>query len=59
MAGFNGSGMAMIFLVARGIARTVRDGTSFEETGLPIVFKTVLERMEVVYSDAEVPTRFS
>lgn len=48
MAGFNGSGMSMIYLVARGIARMVRDGVSFEETGLPAVFKTVPERMKAV-----------
>ncbi|CZR67624.1 related to oxidoreductase [Phialocephala subalpina] len=57
MAGFNGSGMAMIFLVARGIARMVRGGISFEETGLPAVFKSVQERIKAVGDNAEVPTR--
>lgn len=48
LAGFNGSGMASIFLVARGVARMVREGISFEETGLPMVFKTVPERIKAV-----------
>ena len=53
MAGFNGAGMASIFLVAGGIARMVRDGISFEETGLPAVFKSVPGRIKAVAPDLE------
>lgn len=45
MAGFNGGGMAMIFLTAKGLAEMVREGKTFEETGLPRVFKTTKERL--------------
>jgi glycine/D-amino acid oxidase-like deaminating enzyme len=48
LAGFNGSGMSYIFLVARAVARMVQDGVSFEETGLPAVFKTVPGRIKAV-----------
>lgn len=47
MAGFNGGGMAMIFLTAEGVARMVRDEVRFEETGLPRVFKTTEERLKL------------
>jgi glycine/D-amino acid oxidase-like deaminating enzyme len=53
LAGFNGSGMASIFLVARGIAQMVRDEAPFEKTGLPSVFKTVLGRIKPVASDSK------
>jgi len=60
LAGFNGSGMASIFLVARGIAQMVRHGRSFEETGVPGAFKTVPERIKSVGSDSasNLPRRF-
>ena len=51
MAGFNGAGMASIFLVARGIARMVRDGVSFEEAGMPGTFTSVPGRIKVVGSE--------
>ena len=46
LAGFNGGGMAMIFTTAEAVARMVVDGCSFEETGLPSIFKTSKERVE-------------
>jgi hypothetical protein len=53
MAGFNGAGMASIFLVARGIVRMVRDGISFEETDVPGALKSVPERIKAVGSGLE------
>ena len=46
LAGYNGGGMAMIFLCARGLAKMINDGTAFEETGLPRLFKTCDERLQ-------------
>lgn len=46
LAGFNGSGMSYIFLVAKAIARMAHEGISYEETGLPAVFKTVPGRIK-------------
>lgn len=45
MAGFNGGGMAMIWLTAEGLAKMVWKGTSYEETGLPKLFETSEERL--------------
>jgi glycine/D-amino acid oxidase-like deaminating enzyme len=45
MAGFNGAGMSHIFLTARGIARMIRDGIPYEETGIPRIFKASKERL--------------
>lgn len=45
LAGFNGHGMPVIFLTAKGIAEMIRDGKTFEETGLPRVYKTTEERL--------------
>lgn len=44
-AGFNGHGMPLIFLSAKGVAEMIRDGSKFEETGIPSVFKTTEERL--------------
>lgn len=46
VAGFNGHGMPVIFLGAEGVAKMVGDDVTFEETGLPSLFKTSKERME-------------
>jgi glycine/D-amino acid oxidase-like deaminating enzyme len=46
LAGFSGSGMASIFLVARGIAHLVQGGILFGETGLLAVFKSVPARVK-------------
>lgn len=46
MAGFNGGGMPIIFSAALGLAKMVKDGLSFEDTGLPKVFKTSRQRLE-------------
>lgn len=46
LAGFNGSGMSIIHLVSRGIARMIEQSIAFEETGLPYFFKTGRERIK-------------
>lgn len=46
MAGFNGHGMPEILLTAKALASMVKDGKSFEETGLPGPFKTTQERLD-------------
>lgn len=45
LAGFNGSGMSFIHIVSRGIARMIREGIAFENTGLPQFLKTVPTRI--------------
>lgn len=45
LAGFNGHGMPIIFLAAKGIAEMIRDDKTFEQTGLPRVYKTNEERL--------------
>ncbi|KAL4909342.1 hypothetical protein BDW74DRAFT_146409 [Aspergillus multicolor] len=47
LAGYNGGGMAYAFEAARGVARMVREGISFEETGIPKCMKTTEARMSV------------
>lgn len=47
LAGFNGSGMSMIFLTAKGIAKMARDNVEFEESGIPRLFKTTEERLKL------------
>lgn len=47
LAGFNGGGMALAFLSAKGIARMVADDVPFEEAGagIPAFLKTTDERL--------------
>jgi glycine/D-amino acid oxidase-like deaminating enzyme len=45
MAGFNGGGMTMIYLTARGLARIVKDDVVFSDTGIPLCFETSAERL--------------
>ncbi|KAK8169341.1 FAD dependent oxidoreductase-domain-containing protein [Phyllosticta citrichinensis] len=46
MGGFNGHGMPLICLTAKGLAKMVRDGAAFEDTGIPRVFKTTQARLD-------------
>jgi len=46
LAGFNGSGMSMIFLTAKGIAKMVKEEASFDESGIPRLFKTSEARLK-------------
>lgn len=45
IAGFSGHGMPEILLSSKGLAAMVRDGISFEESGLPRIFKTSKSRI--------------
>ena len=46
IAGFNGGGMGTIYTSAVGLAKMVGNGTSFEDTGLPRLFKSTKERLD-------------
>lgn len=50
IAGFNGHGMPVIHLASKGVAAMVRDGKSFEETGIPRIFKTTEDRLSDKFS---------
>ena len=45
LAGFSGHGMPQILLASKAIASMVADDIPYEETGLPLVFKTTNERL--------------
>lgn len=53
IAGFNGHGMPMIWLGAKGLARMIRTGESYEEVGLPTLLKTSVTRIERAKSGPE------
>lgn len=46
LAGFSGHGMPLILLSAKAVVQMLREGKSFEETGVPSVFKATKERLE-------------
>lgn len=46
LAGYNGAGMPLIFLTARGIAKMIREDVPFESTSIPRIFKTTEERLK-------------
>lgn len=46
LAGFNGHGMPVIYLAAKGIAKMMREECVYEDTGLPLMMKTTRERIE-------------
>lgn len=46
LAGFNGHGIPVIFLAAKGVAEMIRHGKTFEQTGLPRVYRTTEERLQ-------------
>jgi glycine/D-amino acid oxidase-like deaminating enzyme len=45
ISGFHGHGMPVIFHASKGIAAMVSDGTDYEHTGLPALYKTSRERL--------------
>jgi len=47
LAGLNGSGMSMIFLTEKGIAKMVREKVKFEKSGIPGIFKSTDERLKL------------
>lgn len=46
LAAFNGHGMPQICLCSKAVAAMVCQGTPFEDTSLPKIFKTTRERIE-------------
>lgn len=47
LAGFNGHGMPVILLAAKGVAQMIRDdNVLFEQTGIPAVFQTTEQRLK-------------
>ncbi|KAJ5102775.1 hypothetical protein N7532_003304 [Penicillium argentinense] len=50
-AGFNGHGMPVVFLSAKGVAKMALKRVSFKETGLPRLFETSIERLDPIYND--------
>lgn len=45
-AGFNGHGMPVIFLAAKGLAEMVQTGKEFEQVNLPRIFKSTEKRLK-------------
>ena len=45
-AGFNGHGMPVIFLAAKGLTEMIRTGKGFEQVNLPRIFKSTAERLQ-------------
>ncbi|GAM44026.1 hypothetical protein TCE0_060r19316 [Talaromyces pinophilus] len=45
-AGFNGHGMPVIFLSTKGLADMILHNTSFDQTGIPQIYKTTSARLE-------------
>lgn len=46
ISGFNGHGMPVIWLAAKGLAEMVHEGKSFEEVKLPKLLKTTQQRID-------------
>jgi glycine/D-amino acid oxidase-like deaminating enzyme len=53
IAGFNGHGMPVIWLAAKGLAEMILKEKSFEEVGLPKMLKTTQERIEKAQAGPE------
>ena len=45
-AGFNGHGMPVIFLTAKGLDKIIQTGKGFEEANLPRIFKSTAKRLQ-------------
>lgn len=51
IAGFTGHGMPLILLSAKGLVRMLREGKSFEESGIPSAMKATMERLDSTYNE--------
>jgi glycine/D-amino acid oxidase-like deaminating enzyme len=51
LAGFHGHGMPVAYLAAKGLAEMVGEGKTYEETGLPAVYRASRERLMPQYDD--------
>jgi len=47
LAGYNGGGMALAFESVLAVARMIREGISFKETGVPKCMETTQDRLNV------------
>ncbi|RDW57200.1 hypothetical protein BP5796_12650 [Coleophoma crateriformis] len=47
LAGYNGGGMAIAFMAALAVARMIREGISFDQTGVPSCLETTQARLDV------------
>lgn len=52
-AGFNGHGMPVIWLGAKGLARMVTEDSPYEKSGLPRLFQTTQARIDVALNGRE------
>ncbi|EGD94632.1 FAD dependent oxidoreductase [Trichophyton tonsurans CBS 112818] len=56
LAGFNGHGMPVCFLAGKAVAAmALDDSIAFEDTGLPQVYKTTVNRLQPKYNDTLQP----
>lgn len=53
ISGFNGHGMPVIWLAAKGLADMIQNGKSFEEADIPRLYKTTQERIEKAQAGPE------
>jgi glycine/D-amino acid oxidase-like deaminating enzyme len=53
LAGFNGHGMPVIWLAAKGLAKMVAQEVPFEDSGMPRLFKTSQLRIERAQKGSE------
>lgn len=53
LSGFNGHGMPVIWLAAKGLAEMVHTGKAFEEVNIPRLYKTTQERIEAAQKGPE------
>lgn len=53
IAGFNGHGMPVIYLAAKGLAKMIREGKPFEECGMPRLLKTTQQRIDKAQAGPE------
>lgn len=53
LAGFSGHGMPQILLACKALAAMVIDDITYEQTGLPMMFKTTKERLSAPRSELE------
>lgn len=51
LGGFNGHGMPVVFLAAKGIAGMIGEGKAYEDTGMPRLFRTSRSRLESTRND--------
>lgn len=51
LGGFNGHGMPVVFLAAKGIAEMIGEGKTYEDTGMPRLFRTSKGRLESKRND--------